>query len=202
MKHVTQRLAFGLSALVLLFFLAACSGPGGIGSSPTPTPRPPTPTPTPTPTPVTTQTYTGTGFTIGYPTGWTPQKQPGLGVAITDSLKVNAVSVFTSSALPGATAEQVATAESVALLPLVVQGAKPDTSVASTTTVGGDTWVQKAYTGTLSANGQSVPGRVYMLVDIHHGTAYTIIYGGPAALFDVENAQYFQPMLQSFKFTS
>lgn len=202
MKHVTRRFAFALSALVLVFFLAACGGPGGIGGgSATPTPTN-TPTPTPSPTPVTTQTYNGTGFTIGYPAGWTAQSEASLGVAITDALKVNAISVITVPAAPGESSDQIAAAEATTLIPILLHGSQPDAAVASTTTVAGDTWVQKAYTGTISAGGQNVPGRIYLLVDVHHGSAYVIYYGGPAATFDVENTQAFQPMLQSFKFTS
>ncbi|MEO7020608.1 MAG: hypothetical protein ABI234_10705 [Ktedonobacteraceae bacterium] len=200
LKHVTRRMSLGLCSLVLLVLLVACGGPSTpstIGTTPTPTP---TNTPTPTPTPVTTQTYTGTGFTIGYPTGWTPMNQAGLGVAITDQLKANAVTVITTPAT--GTADQVSAAEATALIPIVMPGAQPITTVAPTTTFAGDTWAQKAYTGMTTVNGQSVKTRIYLLVNIHQGKAFVILYGGPDLAFDVYNVQYFQPMLQSFKFTA
>lgn len=105
MKQMTRRLTSGLSALVLVFFLAACSGLSGFDGGATPTP-----THTPTPTPVPTQTAIGTGFTIGYPTDWTAQSSGQMGIDMVGSfvdmmnpLQVNAVSVFTAPSDPSLT---------------------------------------------------------------------------------------------------
>lgn len=204
MKHVTQRMSLSLCALLLMMLFAACGGPASTGTTPgntpAPTPTPQAPTATPTPA-VVLKTYTGTNFTISYPPDWTTTDQAGLGVAINDPLKVSAITVL-AFPLPvaGETATQVAAGETTTLIPLVLKGSQPITTVAPTTTLAGDTWVQKAFTGMASANGQDVKTRVYMLVDVHNGKAYVILYGAPDVAFDAVNTQYFQAMLQTFKF--
>jgi hypothetical protein len=76
-------------------------------------------------------------------------------------------------------------------------------TIDSTTTVAGESWSQVAFTGT--RNGTQ--GKVIIIADNHpkqspSTMAYIIAYGGPLANFDQINTSDFQPMLQSFKFTS
>lgn len=209
-KYVTRRLSFAPGALLLVILLAACSGIGS-SASPTPTPKPAPPTPTTPPTPaVALQTYTGNGFTIGYPQGWktqTVQQNAINGIAFTDALGVNALTVLLVPN-PGGTTSAANENKAAVTFANVAAGLKnpQPVSLPATTSVAGENWVQTGETGTISANNTSVPGEVVVLTDNHPASApttnaYDISYGGPSLTFQQEN-QIFQVMLQSFKFTS
>ena len=94
-----------------------------------------------------------------------------------------------------------------------IQGVKgtltnPQTvNIAPTTTIGGDTWVQKSIAGDSSTAGQTGTVQLVVASDNHPANStstnsFTIIYATLQATFDAANGQYYQPMLQSFKFTS
>jgi hypothetical protein len=201
-KHVTRRIVLSISTLLLVMLLAACGGTGGTASS---TPAA-TPTPKPTPTPsVSFQTYTDSNFSIDYPQGW--QGKPSNGtVSFTDSLGVYNLTVATTPNPEGAaTADQLADGG--------ITGAKtsiknPQTvSVPPTTTVDGQTWSQRALTGTATENGQTVDLELVVLATNHPDKSpttkgYIIVYATAKTLFDLSQSTYFLPMLQTFKFAA
>lgn len=208
-KHVTRRVSIGLSVFMLMIFLAACGG-GSTGSS-TPTPKLPTPTPSPTTPSIALQTFTGDGFTISYPQSWQKSSSSAQGISQTVFHDETTGNAFTIVATPdpggAASADTIANASIQSVSQAGLKNSKPDTSVAPSVTVNGVTWVQRAVTGTATVNGQDVPAKLILLVAIHpagaaDSRAFQLIYGGPTLTYDLINAQIFQPMLQSFKFTS
>ena len=75
-----------------------------------------------------------------------------------------------------------------------------------TTTVGGESWVQKSICGTETSNGQSLDIQLVVMSDNHPAHAantqnFSIVYATEKSSFATANTSYFQPMLQSFKFT-
>lgn len=201
LKHVTRRMSPGLCALVLVVLLAACGGSGSTATT-TPTPQPPTPTPTPA---VVMTTYTGTDFNISYPKDW-KASPAGTTVAIGDSLNIYNMTI-TSTPDPGGavTADQLADTG--------VTGAKANlknaqtVTIAPTTTVAGQTWSQRAVSGTTTVNGQSVEVELIILTTTHPAAAattkgYIIAYGTIKQQLDLATGMYFMPMLQSFKFAA
>ena len=206
-KSIPRWMALLSCAIILTVLLAACGG-GSTSSNPTPTPTAkakPSPTTPPTPT-VSTATYTGNGFSISYQQGWqtiTNKKGEVDFVDPTGNYALTVVFVADPNGLGGA--DTFMTAEFNAIK---TQMKNPQTaSVPSPVMVGGDSWLQKAVTGLVSVGGQDVPGQINILVDIHpahsaSSMSYSILLSSPKAVFDTVNASGFQPMLQSFKFTS
>jgi hypothetical protein len=75
-----------------------------------------------------------------------------------------------------------------------------------TTTVGGESWDQKSISGTETSGGQNLDFQIVVMSDNHPASAantqnFTIVYGTEKSRFATANTSYFQPMLQSFKFT-
>jgi hypothetical protein len=191
-----------------MIFLAACGG-GGTGSS-TPTPTSPTPTPSPTTPSVALQTFTGDGFTISYPASWQKSSSSSQNTSQTVFQDATTGNSFTIVATPdpgGAlSADSLANTSSQALMDSVLKNGKSET-VPTSVTINGVTWSQRGASGDVTVNGQSVPAKLILLVTVHPANATTsrafqLIYAGPALTFDMVSAQIFQPMLQSFKFTS
>jgi hypothetical protein len=208
---------------MLTLFFAACSTSGA-------TTVIPTPTPTPTPAPALT-TYTGQGYTIGYPKDWTYKNvngqslatntfignyinslsriinQTGQQIPITifsDSLGTNTLTVGTLPNPNGIIPAQTALNAATAAFQSVVKN-YTSASIASQTTVGGQTWNQTAATGTITQV-TSINGKIVSLVSNHPAQSastklYFIIYAGPASTFDTTDSTAFQPMLSSFKFS-
>lgn len=207
-KHVTRRVSIGLSAFMLMVFLAACGG-GSTGSS-TPTPTPPTPTPSPTTPSIAMQTFTGNGFTISYPQSWQKSSSSSQNTSQTvfqDTTTGNSFTIVSTPDPGGAlSADSLASTSSQALLGSVLKNGKSE-NVPASVTINGVTWSQRGASGDATVNGQSVPAKLILLVTVHPPNATTsqafqLIYAGPALTFDLISAQIFQPMLQSFKFTS
>lgn len=209
-KHVTRRVFISLSAVVLMVFLAACGGGGNTGSATPTATTPPTPTPSPTTPSVAMQTFTGNGFSISYPQSWqkTSSSSQGIAqVAFSDQTTGNAFTIVATPDPEGAaSADKIADTSVQTLSNVAVKNGKPETVPASMT-INGITWAQRAITGTATVSGQSVPAKIILLVTIHPANsatsqAFQLFYGGPTLTFDQINAQIFQPMLQSFKFTA
>lgn len=207
-KHVTRRVSISLGAIVLMVFLAGCGG-GSTGSS-TPTPATPTPTPSPATPSVGMQTFSGNGFTISYPQSWqksSSSTQNTSQAVFQDAATGNSFTIVTTPDPGGAlSADSLANTSSKALAGSVLKNGKPD-SVPASVTVNGVTWSQRGVSGDATVNGQSVPAKLILLVTVHPANATTsqafqLIYASPALTFDQVNAQIFQPMLQSFKFTA
>lgn len=150
-------------------------------------------------------TYTGNGYTIGYPQGW-KVNTAGKSVVFTDATGIYNFTIVVSPN-PGG----VASPDTV--VNAGIQGVKgtmknPQTvNVPPTTTIGGDTWVQKSIAGQSTAGSQSGTVQIVVASDNHPANSsstnsFTIIYATLQSTFSAANAQYFQPMIQSFKFTS
>jgi len=80
-------------------------------------------------------------------------------------------------------------------------------NISPTTTIGGDSWDQKEFAGSVSQSGQDLEVQFVVASDNHPASSpstqlFTIVYGSATLLFANADASYFQPMLQSFKFTS
>jgi hypothetical protein len=202
-KHVTQRLSLSVIALLLIVLLAACSSLGGTASSPTPTA---TPSPAPSPTPAVT-TYTGDGYTISYPKDWKKSVAADQ-TTFQDSLGANALGVVVV-ANPDGVAKPSTVLE--ATLAGAVKGATmTNTSPANLPTsvsLAGETWVQKGTTGTVGKGGTSTSFEVVVFTTNHPANTsktklFEFVYAGPLVGSTLVDAQIFQAMLASFKFTS
>jgi hypothetical protein len=188
--------------LILALLLVACGG--GTTSTPTPTPPPqPSPTPSPTPTPGLT-VYTGKGYSISYPQGWkvTPIS---FGVSFTDATGVYNLAIVVSPNPNGITTASTVANKSIEEGKKRMKNPQTET-LPPTTTVGGESWVQQSISGTETINGQSVDAQVVLMSDNHPAHAantqnFTIAYGTAKSVFATATTSYFQPMLNSFKFT-
>jgi len=207
LRSAIQRVLFICSSLILVGLLAACGGNGGSSSTPTPTPtKAPTPTPTLPPSPTTTlTTYTGNGYTVSYPQGWSISTS-GTTVTFTDPTKIYNFAVVVSPDPNGVSSPD--TSVNAGITGVKSRLTNPQTvSLPATTTVGGDSWVQKGVSGNTTQNGQNVDIEVIVISDNHPANSpttnnFTIIYGTAKQLFPTAMTAYFQPMLSSFKFTS
>ncbi len=206
-KSGMQRsLLFVLVGLILVLLLAACSfgGSSGNGATPTPTPTPtPKPSPSPTVSPLT--TYNGNGFTIGYPQGWKVTHQGNNAIQFTDPNGIYNLAVAVTPNPGGVVSPQQQLSVALSAGNSNLKNPQP-VNVPSTTTVGGDTWSQKSETGNTTVNGQNTTVQLVALADNHPANSpstnsYLIAYGTGQAIFSAANTAYFQPMLQSFKFT-
>jgi hypothetical protein len=207
---------FGISAknvllacsMLLVLLVAACGSSGATsGSTPTPT-LSPTPSPTPVVSPTSAAnltTYTGSGYTIGYPQGWKANAS-GKSVVFSDSSGIYSLTIVIAPDPAGAISPDTVVNTAIEAVKNTVTN--PQTvNVPSSTSIGGDTWTQKSIAGTSSAAGQSGTVQIVVASDNRPANSpstnsFTITYETLQATFDAANTQYFQPMLQSFKFTA
>lgn len=207
----------GVCSLVLLVLLVACSGTGGSangsggsgGSGGTASSTPITGgsgTGASATSTASVTVSTETNYTITYPQTW---KKSGSGnnVIFHDTATSgNSLTVVVTPNPNGKiTASQFATT-SMQVFGKTLTNSKA-VSMPATVTMNGTTWSQQAITGTTKVGAQNVQIKAVMLVTTHPTNAantqtYEIIYVGPVFTFDLVNAINFQPMLQSFKFTS
>ena len=203
-RHGPQRFVLVACSLLLAMLLAAC---GGTTSSPTPTPTP-TPPPSPTPSPTSSSgltTYSGQGYTIGYPVGWKVNAQA-TKVTFVDATGVYSLTIATAPNPGGTISPDTIASTGVSLAEAGLKNSQT-VNVPSTTTVGGESWVQKSVSGMATQNGQNVDVQAVVIADNHPANSpmtnsFTIVYLTATQLFSTANTTYFQPMLQSFKFTS
>jgi len=146
----------------------------------------------------------GTGYIIRYPKGWNVTNSSESTVSFKDSTGVYNLSIVVSPHPKGLASANVLVD---ARIKLTKSQLKNSQSVAITpkTKVGGDTWGQGSISGTNTKNGQGVMLQTVVIADIHPANSPTskgfiIVYGTAKSKFDQANAQYFLPMLQSFKF--
>lgn len=206
----STRSMVAVCSLVLVVALAACGGSTTTsGSTPTPTATTAaaaTPTVASTTTTSTTTnltTYTGNGYSIGYPQGW-KVNSGGNSVVFTEPTGIYSLSILVVPNPGGAISADTVVNTGVQ----VATGALTNTqtvNVPASTTIGGDSWVQKSIAGTSSAAGQTGTVQAVVASDNHPANSpstnsFTITYQTLQATFDAANSQYFQPMLQSFKF--
>lgn len=181
-------------SVLLAILLPACGGEA------------PPPALTTTSTPSSTArmiTYKGDGYSIAYPSAWKVNAQ-GTRVTFAVSTGIYNLTIVVSPN-PGG----VASADTVASAG--IKGASTHLKNAqngdlpATTIVGGDSWMQKSTTGVLTTS-SGVTMEFAVLADNHPASSsstisYMIIYGTTQDLFSSSSSSYFQPMLQSFKFT-
>jgi hypothetical protein len=197
-----QRVMLASCCMILTLLLVACGG--GTTSTPTPAPTPrPSPTPSPTPTPGLT-VYTGNGYSISYPQRWkvTPS---GIQVSFTGASGLYNMTIVVNPNPDSIIDASTVANESIAAVKKQMENPQTET-LPATTTVGGDSWVQKSISGTETSNGQSIDVQVVVISDNHPAKSantqnFTIIYVSEKSVFATANTSYFQPMLQSFKFT-
>ncbi len=202
-KRLSSGIMLAFCCVILALLLVACGG--GTTSAPTPTPTPrPSPTLPPTPTPSLT-VYTGNGYSIGYPQGW--KVTPGNNrVTFSDPTQVYSLAIVTSPNPNGVASADTVASASIGAVKATLTNPQTET-LPPTTTVGGESWVQKSLSGTSTSNGQSVAIQIVVISDNHPANSpstqnFSIVYGAPKLLFATGDTNYFQPMLQSFKFTS
>lgn len=206
LPYLSRRTAGALCGLILAVLLVACGGstPSGTTSTPTPTPTPTPPPATPTSSTAGMTSMQGNGFTMSYPQSWqTTQKADNI-FTFTDSTGNTKMTITVAPDPSG-----VISADSVASTALkaaqVLLKNSQTVSVPSTTTVGGESWSQVSASGTLRLNNQDTTIQVVVLAVVHPANmplskSYTIVYQAPAATFSQDDTNFFQPMLQSFKF--
>lgn len=161
--------------------------------------------PTPAPNTANTSggTFKGNGFSITYPQGWSESGSNG--IALFTSVNDGAVLMVESIANPNGAASSSAALQTGLN---GASGALKNThkkNVASTVSVGGATWNQGAITGDVTQSGQTLNMTMFVLTTNYpaHSKStriYMIIYSSPTSVFDQDNANDFQPMLQSFTF--
>lgn len=204
----------GLCSVALLLLLSACQwngGPQNATSTPTPSPMPtftPTPTPSPTPIVATLEPYKGNGYTISYPKGWTVSVGTDNIVSFTDPTGLLSMTITVQPNAQGATSSDNLVASALQVFQTQASDYQQLT-IAPTTTIGAETWSQGAATGNVSVTGQVAPVTMKdVVVADNHSTStsttmgYTIAYSANVQDFSFIDQGYFQPMLQSFMFTS
>lgn len=202
-KHVARQVCISLNVVFALTVLAACGGGGSTGSS---TPTPSASAPSPTAALGSMQTFTGNGFSISYPQTW--QKSTSNAQTVFEDATAGNAFTIVQTADPGgaASANTLADASIQAIAKTVLKNAKTE-NVTASTTINGVTWSQRAVTGDVVVNNQTVPAKLVLLVAVHPASAvasqaFQLFYVAPTFTFDQVNQLIFQPMLQSFKFTS
>ena len=209
-KRMICRIATAMCGLVLAFLLVAC-GAGNASNTTTSksdTGSPPavagqTATPTEAKSSVVWKTYKVADYTIVYPNGWKVSESDSE-VAFTDSTgTVNLTIASTTNSNATVTSDQ--------LVDRGETGAKTnlkDTqslAIATTTTISGEAWSQRAISGNSTYNGQNSAVEAVILATNYptHAKAtkgYVIAYVALKAEFEKAKSDYFQPMLQSFRF--
>jgi hypothetical protein len=200
-KWMPPRMVAVFCSLILALLLVACGG--GTTSTPSATPTSkPSPTATATATPALT-VYAGKGYSIGYPQGWkaTPS---GKQVDFTDASKVYHVTIIVEPNSGGAFDASTVVNASIDGIKKTMKTPQGE-PLPPTTTVGGQSWVQKSISGTETSNGQDVHLHIVVMSDNHpaHATNtqnFTLLYGTTNGGFATGDTSYFQPMLKSFKF--
>jgi hypothetical protein len=222
-QSLQRRLAGGAALLALVLLLVACGGgsngtkSGNANNGTTANPvkqMVPTMVATATHTSMgmatatktgLTKTYTGAGYTIEYPADW-KLTTSSTETAFTDPTGSYNLTIGSTPNPDGAkTSEQLAEGG--------ITGAKVNlknvetVNVASTTMVGGQEWSQRSISGTSTLNGQSSDVKAVVLANNHpsHNTetkGYVIVYVAAKDKFSDAQTKYFQPMLESFKYTA
>jgi hypothetical protein len=146
----------------------------------------------------------GNGFSMSYPQGWQTTTRGDNLFTFTDSTG-NIKMTTTVAPDPNGTISADTVASTALQAAKVLLKNSQTVSVPSTTTVGGESWSQVSASGTQRLNNQDTNIQVVVLADVHPANtpdskSYTILYQAPTATFSQDDTNYFQPMLQSFKF--
>jgi hypothetical protein len=201
LKHISGGAILALCSLLLVAaLLAAC---GGTTSTPPPTPTTP-PTPSPTPLPMT--TLAGNGFTISYPQSLHLTKSGSRLVTLTNSDGTIKMTITVVADPKGAISADSLVSTAITAQKVPLKNAQT-VSVPPTVTVGGASWSQQSVSGTQRLNAADIMMQSVVIATVHPANtptskAYTIVYTAPQSKFSQANTIYFQPILQSFKFTT
>ena len=204
-KAIRHWTLLTVGSILLTLALIACGGGSTTSSAPTATPKP---TAAPSPTSASnTQTYNGDGFTIDYPSSWTIDTSTAGQVIFGDpttgaAMRINVVDNPSS----GQTADSIVTA-TIQQFQSQYTNLQQASSVPNSAMVGGDTWSQQGATYDVTSNGQATNFTGIVLADGHPANSpnlkgFLIVYAAPTDTFDQVNTNIFQPMLQTFTFTS
>lgn len=205
-KAIRHWTVFTVCSILLIVVLAACGGGSTASSTSTPTSTP-TPKPTPSPTsPSNAQTYTGDGYTIDYPSGWQTTSPAAGQVIFADPSSGAALRINVVDDTGGQTADAIVTA-TLQQFQSQYTNFQQMTNVPASASVAGDTWSQGGATYDVTQNGQTTTYQAVIQADGHPANSsmpkgFLIIYAAPTQVFDQANNDDFQPMLQSFTFTS
>ena len=210
LRHLSQGITMALCSLILAVLLVACGGSSTNGTTSTPTSAPAsTPTLSPTSTSPSAATgamtaFQGNGFTISYPQTWQINQKANNIFTFTDSTGGIKMTITVAPDPNGTISADSVASAALQAAQVLLKNAKT-VSVASTTTVGGDSWSQVSASGTQRLNNQDTDIQVVVIANVHPANtllskSFTILYQAPIATFSQDNTTYFQPMLQSFKF--
>lgn len=185
------------SAFALIVLLAACSfGSDGNSAASKPTPTSST----------NLVTYQGDGFSIGYPGDWKVTKSA-TNITFTGPQGATKVLITVANNPNGLIPADKAVEGGLQVFKSQVKHYQKAT-IAATTTLAGDTWSQAAATGDLVPQGQTsaVSVKTVIIGDNHPANdpstkAFVIAYATGSQIFDLVDSSYFQPMLQSLKFS-
>lgn len=209
LSHVARPIIL-CTLFCVSIFLAACStGSSSTGIPPKATQKSAIPSPTPTLAGAF-RVYTGMGITLKYPSNWVMKTAnngaSGGGVTFQEPLTPT---TFYIEILPTPFDESAPTiAVKSLMIGLQKEGAHARTvPVSPTVTVGGQSWDQAAGTVDLMQNGQTITIEQVMIATNHPtrppgARLFILTYTGSTQTFDQENRSAFQPILQSFTFTS
>lgn len=212
-QHRFRLLIGGLCSVALLLLLSACQWNGvPQNATPTPTPSPmptftPTPTPSPTPIVATLKPYKGNGYTISYPKGWTASVGSDNIVSFTDPTGLLSMTITVQPNAQGATSSSNLVDSTLQVFQSQASNYQ-QLNIASTTTIDAETWSRGAATGDVAVTGQVAPITMQdVVIANNHSTtsttmSYIISYSASVQDFSLVDNGYFQPMLQSFVFTS
>jgi hypothetical protein len=146
-------------------------------------------------------TYNGNGYSFKYPDGWVAS-------SVTDGILLDgdagSLMIQTTAVKTSTDSTQVRQAITSYEQSYFKNG-KSVSNIAVTKTFAGQTWQQMVEAGT--ANGETNPTTVDMLATIYPAhkiptTLYVLTFECDSDNFTLETKQTFDPMLQSFQFTS
>jgi len=195
-KPLVKLTCLLLSLLALTLFLVAC---GNSGSSTTIS----APTSTPTPTPGG-QSYTGDGYSLSYPLDWKVTTQSGVAEFSSNAgnplplLTIRTAAFDNTPGTPGVSLDQQMVIEETTLTGN--QNFQEDKTVASTTSIGGDTWKEFGATYDVSV----LHTKAVVFGDQHPastGKIFIIRLTDTAASYDQDYSTIIQPIFNSFKFS-
>ncbi len=208
LRHQSQGFTTALCSLILAVLLVACGGSSTSGTTSTPTPVPTSP-PTSTPTTPTAANgamtaFQGNSFTISYPQNWQTTTKANNIFTFADSTGTLKMTITVAPDPNGTISADSVASTALQAAQVLLKNAKT-VSVPSTTSVGGDSWNQVSASGTQRLNNQDTDIQVVVIATVHPANtllskSFTILYQSPIATFSQDNTNYFQPMLQSFKF--
>lgn len=207
MKTIPHWILYAVCSILLAAAFAAC---GGSTTTSTSTPKPqPTQSAQAAPSPTSAsnaQTYTGDGFTIDYPSTWQTSTPAAGQIIFADPSTGAAVRINVVDSTGGQTADAIVTA-TLQQLQSQFTNFQQLTDVPNSATLAGDTWSQGGATYDVTSNGQTTSYKAVVMADAHPANSpsakgFLLVYVAPPDVFDQVNNDDFQPMLQSFTFTS